>query len=84
MATTEQLEMLAGKALLDQKFLHDLITDPQYAANQAGISLDPDQVARLAQFQSKEEELTQVLEQLRDMRQGFEEIIPQPVAAVAW
>lgn len=84
MASMEQLEMLAGRALLDQKFLHDFITDPQLAANQVGISLDEDQAERIASFRDKEEALTQIVQQLRELRQGMEFTEPSDLAMVRW
>lgn len=83
-ATMEQLEMLAGRALLDEQFLHDLLSDPQYAANTQGIYLGDAQVESLRQFQNKEQELVEILGQLRDFRQSIPEINPKPVAMVLW
>jgi len=80
----EQLEMLAGRALLDEEFLHALLSDPQYAANTQGIHLGDAQVMSLKQFQNMEPELTAILVQLRDFRQSIPEINPQPVMAVQW
>lgn len=76
--------MLAGRALLDEEFLHGLVSDPQYAANQAGIHLSDEQASRLKAFQGREKELYQVIEQIRSMRQGLDEIHPAHIHHVAW
>lgn len=76
MATMEQLEMLAGRAMLDQTFLHDLVTNPQYAANQVGISLTEDQVEKMKGFQEHEESLQETVKQLRGIRAS---VSPKPM-----
>ncbi|MCC7161894.1 MAG: hypothetical protein IT331_05350 [Anaerolineae bacterium] len=83
-ATMEQLEMLAGRALLDAEFLHALLADPQYAANTQGIHLGQAQVASLEQFRDREEELIKILTELRDFRTSVQEIYPHQVAMIPW
>jgi hypothetical protein len=68
MATREQLEMLAGRALLDQKFLYELVRDPQAVANSAGIHLDEDQVEKLMRFQEQEAVLNEFATRIGDLR----------------
>lgn len=83
-ATMEQLEMLAGRALLDAEFLHELLADPQYAANTQGIHLGQAQVSSLVQFRDREQELIKILAELRDFRNSVQEIYPQQVAMIVW
>lgn len=44
MATINEMEMLAGKAIFEGYFRRQLFEDPYAAAKSVGVQLDPDQV----------------------------------------
>lgn len=84
MATSNQLEMLTGKALLDPAFLEQLIDDPQGAANSVGISLTNDQVRKIQYFQENRKELLKLQAKLSQMRDKRRPIKPERLPALAW
>lgn len=84
MATSNQLEMLTGKALLDASFLEKLIDDPQGAASSVGISLADDQVRKIQYFQENRKELLKLQAELQKMRDNKQQIKGERVAALAW
>ncbi len=84
MATIAQLEMLAGRALLDARFLEQLLEDPQGAANSLGISLTLDQVKNIQAYEDKRKQLYDVLADLQQIQEGMPEISPQHIGPLVW
>lgn len=84
MATSDQLEMLTGKALLDASFLEQLMEDPQGAASTVGVSLTRDQVRKIQYFQENRKELLKLQVQLQKMRDTKKPITGKRGAALAW
>ncbi len=84
MATVPQLEMLAGKAVLDGKFLEQMLDDPQAAANSVGISLTANQVKRIQAFKDQQAELQDLVDELRRLRSGMHQPNAQHISPLVW